>query len=95
MDKIETPEEVEILKFLNDLADYCIPVDGGKMRMQAQVWPIVKARDAFIRADERQKAAESGRSYVYALDIGTAVDLDQLVAALPTFSPFWRGVSRG
>ena len=58
MDKIETPENEEILKFLNDLADYCIPMDGGKMRMRAQVWPIVKARDALLRADERQKAAE-------------------------------------
>ena len=61
MDKIETPEDEEILKFLNDLADYCIPMDGGKMRMTAQVWPIVKARDALLRADERQKAAEDKR----------------------------------
>ena len=57
MDKIETPEDREILQFLNKLADYCIPMDGGKMRMTAQVWSIIKVRDAVIRADERRKAA--------------------------------------
>ena len=51
MDKIKMPEDEEILKFLNDLADYCIPMDGGKMRMKSQVWSIVKARDAAIRAE--------------------------------------------
>jgi len=48
----------EMLNYLNKLADYCIPMDGGKMRMTSQVWAIVAARDAAIRADERQKAAE-------------------------------------
>ncbi len=49
----ETPEDEEILQFLNNLADYCIPMDGGKMRMRSQVWAIVKARDAQIRQESK------------------------------------------
>jgi hypothetical protein len=55
MPNIETPEDEEILQFLNNLADYCIPMDGGKMRMTSQVWPIVKARDAQIRQECESK----------------------------------------
>ena len=65
--KIETPIEFSVR---------CWPMQASRLSQE------VDARDALLRADERQKAAERGVKYVDALDIGTAVDLDQLCAAI-------------
>jgi len=60
MESIESAKE-RTLRFLGKLADYCIPVDGGKMRMTAQVWPIVEEHDASISAQTRAECAERAK----------------------------------
>lgn len=79
MDKIEMPENREILQFLNKLADYCIPMDGGKMRMTAQVWPIIKARDAAIRTECAERAVACFLKCMVESDLATGQDHAVLV----------------